>query len=275
MPYYRCKTCGRTREFKPAPPWDSTCTGCFQKNTWLPYAGPVADAILSEEDRQHEILTGEYRRLKAGIDTATAAYEEREKQYRFRSKIEKSERQQLLDEIQLCHDTIASLHAQMKPLAAQLDDLGERSAVKKDAVTAHKAAASQNELFVGNRQYVSKFKSGTGTAKILDVPNWSWGLNCAWVEGGISAKAHFTVKIDSSNPYTQIPLSIQQALTDTPRMNSDDFLDLCEAKGKGSLLWYDRDGASRPTWTALEMATLLRARYTFQFGDVVMLTPPH
>lgn len=275
MPYFKCKTCGRTRAFPAFPPHGSTCTGCFKQNQWLAYDGPISDTILAEEDKQYDILTNEYRKLQQGAQNAKSAYEELEQRYKQKAKLTKPERQQILEQIQLCHDACADMYSQMKPLAAALELLGNREAVKKDAITAKTAASQQQELFVGNRQYVSTFKTGQGAAaKILDVPNWSWGLNCAWVEGGISAKAHFTVKIDSNNAYTQIPQAVQNALNGHPNMSADDFLDLCEQEGKGSLLWYDRDGASRPTWTALEMATLLRAGYTFHFGQVVTLTPP-
>ncbi len=59
-----------------------------------------------------------------------------------------------------------------------------------------------------------------------------------------------------------------------PDMSADDFIELCRTAGKGSLLWYDKDGADRPTWTALEMACLLRAGYRFVFGPVITLIPP-
>jgi len=53
----------------------------------------------------------------------------------------KPELAKMLDEIQLCHDVSASVHGQMKEVAEELDLLGNRKAVKRDAVVAHKAAA--------------------------------------------------------------------------------------------------------------------------------------
>jgi len=275
VPYYKCKRCGRIHE-SAKEQWQlvgATCTNCFQKDPWVLYEGPVAVAILAEEDKQDFILTNKYLALKQAKENSDRAYEDLRAKVKKQTSYTKPELAKMLNEIQLCHDVSASVHAQIKEVADELDLLGNREAVKKDAVVAHKAAASQQELFVGNRQYVSQFKS-KHSGKILDVPNWSWGLNCAWVEGGISAKAHFTVKFTEDDPYTQIPKEVQKALNNQPKMSAEEFLELCEKSGKGSLLWYDKDGSNRPTWTALEMATLLRAGYRFTFNDVITLTPP-
>jgi len=60
---------------------------------------------------------------------------------------------------------------------------------------------------------------------------------------------------------------VLQVFRDNPKLDSNDFLSLCSKKGRGSLLWYDRDGSNRPTWTAMEIWCLLRAGYRFEFAD--------
>ncbi|MBX6364344.1 MAG: hypothetical protein IRZ00_10795 [Gemmatimonadetes bacterium] len=57
-------------------------------------------------------------------------------------------------------------------------------------------------------------------------------------------------------------------------MSPKEFLALCEREGRGSLLWYDLNGANRPLWPALGMATLLRAGYRFHLGEVIAPIPP-
>jgi hypothetical protein len=272
MSFFKCRVCGRIREFKPWPNPGSTCVKCFTKDSWQPYFGPVADSLLEEEDRQHEIALGEYSRRRAGKKNAEDALREHELKYRQRKSLTREEVLSVMTTIDLCRGVIADMERQMRPYAETLDLLGDRVSVHRDAKTAHETAASQGQMYLGNRQYVSTFIL-PHEHKILDVPNWSWGLNCAWVEGGIKARAHYEVKINGENQFTQIPNSVRERLNGVS-MDADTFLDLCEAEGAGSLLWYNKDGANRPTWTALEMATLLRSGYTFDFGAVVTLRPP-
>jgi hypothetical protein len=66
MPYYQCEKCKRIRE-SAKELWqlsDAMCTGCFNRGTWVAYSGPIADAILKEEDEQHLILTNKYKALE-------------------------------------------------------------------------------------------------------------------------------------------------------------------------------------------------------------------
>jgi len=85
VPYYKCKKCGRIHE-SAKQQWElvgATCTGCFQKDPWIPYEGPVADAILDEEDVQHVILTNKYLALKEAKENSDTAYEDLRDRFTF------------------------------------------------------------------------------------------------------------------------------------------------------------------------------------------------
>jgi hypothetical protein len=154
------------------------------------------------------------------------------------------------------------------------DNLGTRAAVRVGAKAAYSAAekvstTGKNRLYIGSRQYVSAYakQKAAREGRILNVSVWSPGLNVAWVEGGVHAKAQFKMKLNPDNQYDTIPAEVLDEFRRTPNLDANEFLALCSKKGRGSLLWYDRGGANRPTWTAMEIWCLLRAGYQFQFAD--------
>ena len=79
------------------------CTGCFKQNTWTLYGGEINQAILKEEDTQHEILRNSLKRVQAAQDTARAALDEKEKAYVARKTLPPAEWPQLISEIQVCY----------------------------------------------------------------------------------------------------------------------------------------------------------------------------
>lgn len=80
--------------------------------------------------------------------------------------------------------------------------------------------------------------------RILDVNNWSPGLNASGAEGGIAARAHF--KINHENQCHTIPDSVMRKFKDAPNMEPSKVYELCKTEGKNSLLWCDTgpEGAS-------------------------------
>lgn len=160
--------------------------------------------------------------------------------------------------------------------------------------------SGKNKLYIGDRQFVvahttaKQSKTRSRKLRILDSNSWTWGLNTSWVEGGVEARAQFKLKLDDGNARKTFPeqaldwfrdhASITEGVpspTDNAALESE-FLTMCRQQGAGSLLWYDRPGEpARPTWTALEMACLMRRGYRFQFGQsknqarkVVLMPPP-
>jgi hypothetical protein len=281
-----------------------TCPKCHKTGAWKNYTGEIHEAVLAREDvrivglKQKLLLAlAERDRLKIEFDQACAERRNCELAYNalhnpdiptIVSELKKIERKTNAAVV------AGQRHRDAEEAAAKLDsaidDLGNRDAVNRDAGTAYRSAASveaasqKNKLYIGNRQYVSQHRDKGPLKKfrILDVPNWSPGLNVAWVEGGISAKAHFKIKLDSTNQYANIPDAVLDKFKDVPAYDAEDFLALCKTDGKNSLLWFDKDGYNRPTWTALEIWCLLRKGYSFQFGDSkkdgkgrkIVLTPP-
>lgn len=125
----------------------------------------------------------------------------------------------------------------------------------------------KNVLYVGNRQYVASFASGDANKKkrTLDIGIWSWGLNFAWIEGGIDARVEVKIKLNESyppHPYESMPEDAMYAILARPTMNGAQWLELCE-KFPGSILWVKYPNESRPSWTALEIKACLDAGYIF------------
>lgn len=156
------------------------------------------------------------------------------------------------------------------------------------------ASSGKNKLYIGDRQYVvahttaNPDKTKNRKLRILDSASWTWGLNTSWVEGGVEAKARFRLKLNDSDARKTFPAEVitwfrdnahtspaVPSSTDNAALESD-FLAMCKEKGRGNLLWYDRDGDERPTWTALEIACLIRRGYRFNFrtGSKIELIPP-
>ena len=307
MPTYKCNTCNYIQDFKEKYEYElktKTCGRCNKVGTFRAYSGPMTDAILDKEDERKVKLKNDLGVLDGKIDALTKNLEKiqgdkksRQQDYERIKTPTEAELKTYTAEIEKFNEAMIEVAGQLeeqkkkwKVMVDQFDDLGNRQAVRKDAVVAHDAASvveqtsGKNKLYIGSRQYVSSYVSGAKSKKlrILDVPNWSPGLNVSWVEGGIKAKAHFKIKLDQENEYHSIPEAVLQKFKEDPAMEPDEFYKICKEDGKGSVLWYDKDGRNRPTWTAMEIWCLLRAGYTFTFatsskdasGQKIVLMPP-
>jgi len=272
MASFRCSNCGRIKEFKELFAYELStrpCTVCW-KGKWIEYDGPMAEVVLGREDSEVADLVRRCEFLEAQIQATFRTKELQQKQYEAAGT--RDQARVFESHIRLCNDTIVSFGKEIETLHAQIHEYGVREAIRRDAGVAFKAAqgvsgtSGKNKLYIGSRDFVSSYASGKRKKpRILDVPNWSWGLNLSWVEGGISARAQFKLKLDDRSPYSTIPAPVLQKLREAPGMQPETFLELCRTRGSGTLLWYDKDGENRPTWTALEIASLLRSGYQFRF----------
>lgn len=134
--------------------------------------------------------------------------------------------------------------------------------------------SGKNKLYVGNRRHVldhteaTKGKEGKKRARILDSTSWSWGLNLAWVQGGVKAEAEFKIKTDAANPWASLPQPVEDEMRWNARMSAARWLELCqENKGRGNMLWVTSEDQDRPSWTALEIAACLESGYRFEFRN--------
>jgi hypothetical protein len=283
MATFRCRNCGAVRDFKgnvrlniqydPTihDPFHATCLRCGQKKAFEVYSGPMKEVVLGKEDAEKEILVLRHNALVEQLEAV-----ERTKALQRRAYEEGGTREEMYvaeRNIKLCTDVIVSVTGEIKALQRKINQFDfEREGIAKGAGAVYTAAnnvqatSKKNKLYIGSRQFVSQHaRSGLKNKRILDVNVWSWGLNLAWVEGGIQAKAQFKLKLDDSTPYHTIPQPVLEKLEHDPGMHPDAFLKLCREEGAGSLLWYDLGRENRPTWTALEIAALLRSGYRFKF----------
>ncbi|WP_425257775.1 hypothetical protein ACPOLB_19925 [Rubrivivax sp. RP6-9] len=292
MHTFQCRSCAFVGQFGASYVYElagKPCPKCKKFGEWQDYKDEMAPTILAREDEKLERLRIDQQQLVVRRDKCqlefTAAAEARqalESRYERLVKVDAVQAAKLMNDLfkatmrlVTAGNDLEDASAQLKDVDEEIDNLGNRSAVKKDAPVAYANArnvqqtSGKNKLYIGSRQYVSLHarKSPKKKFRILDVPNWSPGLNVSWVEGGIRAKAQFKIKLNQGDQYADIPPKVLQLFQDPANYNADDFFKLCKAQGKGSLLWYDKDGAERPTWTALEIWCLLRAGYTFRFAD--------
>ncbi len=291
MAAFQCSKCKRIKEFKERHDeayklTGRPCTVCWAEK-WVVYDGPMAQAVLDREDAEIADLVRRCTVLDEQIQATMRTKEMKRLEYESSGAPDRA--RVFENTIALCNDTIVSFEREIRDLDKKIREYGVRPAVRRDADVAFNAAknvastSTKNKLYIGSRQFVSQFASGARKKRrILDVPNWSWGLNLAWVEGGITAKAQFKLKLDDRSPYSTIPAGVLQKLRQSPGMQAETFLELCRSEGSGSLLWYDADGENRPTWTALEIASLLRNGYRFAFlarasnprEEKIVLVPP-
>ena len=293
MPYYICNppNCGHIKHYAALYVYSLStkkCPKCTKAGLLRPYDGPIADVMLDSEDAKALLLKPQVDHAKTLLDAKAIALDQATRtrdslQHTYNRKLKVDAVGAAADMLELtkatallltASDEYASANAAYLKLEDAYTNLGQRAAVRKDSPVAFKAAnevqqhSGKNKLYIGSRQYVSNHaRSGPKKHRILDVPNWSPGLNVSWVEGGIRAKANFKFKLDSNDPRADVRLDVLQKFKDEPNLSPEEFFAICKAEGSGSILWYDRDGAARPTWTALEIWCLLRAGYTFTFGD--------
>ncbi|HEY0155596.1 MAG TPA: hypothetical protein VGB92_26635, partial [Longimicrobium sp.] len=259
---FKCDNCGRIKDF-PNARYGEKCLVCF-KGKLHEYDGPMAAATLKAEDDSLAHLTGQIETLEAQITASVQTKKLLEGEYKQGGN--QDQIQVFMRQIGLCNDVITSATEEISKLKRQLEThVATRQSIHRDATAVATAAkgvlqtSTKNKLYIGSKEYVSKYASSRAKKlRILDAGNWSWGLNLAWVEGGIDAGAEFKLKLSDTNPYFSIPKVVLQNMEMQPGMQPDTFLELCRKHGKKSLLWYDGEGENRPTWTALEIAALLR-----------------
>lgn len=127
------------------------------------------------------------------------------------------------------------------------------------------STSGKSKLYLGNRQYVTAHaqKDKDKEKRYLNAGVWSWGVNLAWIEGGIGARVTFKIKFEPGDQFSGFPDgSIDRMMMNT-RMSAQQWLELC-ADYPGTLLWHD--GEDRPTWFAKEIEAALSAGYHFIFG---------
>lgn len=149
----------------------------------------------------------------------------------------------------------------------------------------------KNKIYIGNMDHVRDHaqskpqKAVARNERRLDSGNWSWGVNLAWVHGGIDAGADFKFKLDDESQWASLPEPARIEIEQNPYMTAEEWLDLCRrVSPNGSLLWKtgtDEFGRpeDRPTWTALEVATLIENGYHFAIrqrrnspGEKILMT---
>lgn len=283
MPWVQCSRCQYIRESKkpayelnltnqshsPALPKGAYCVNCGAENLWMAYNGPLAPTILANERQIYEQTLVFYRQKETMIASLGETRKNKQKEFdkNYAAKLafmsEEEAFNMLQTEIQLCFDVITSMTEELVVLNRKLGQLTDPTLIERDAIVVAGNAArnAPSGLVLGNRQFVSVLPP----AKILDAANWSWGLNISWVEGGALGNADFELVLNANNPYHDIPPAVIAILQGKPNLSSEAFLELCKTQGSGTLLWFDLGEEDRPTWTALEVATLLRVGYTFVF----------
>jgi DNA-directed RNA polymerase subunit RPC12/RpoP len=307
MQFYRCNNCGKIVKLGPkdiAVLYTIACLKCTKRNTLKPYDGEIHPTILDVEDeqapefeRQLQEATVKRDAARLALDNLAGKHSALEHKFKRAKTLTEAEAIEFRDKIEASHAQL--ILAQSDFDAAELayklakdkrENLGTRDAVRAGAAKAYSASENvaktgKNRLYIGSRQYVSGYakEKAAREGRILNVSVWSPGLNVAWVEGGVKAKAQFKMKLNPDNQYDTISAEVLDEFRRAPQMDATAFLELCRKKGKGSLLWYDRDGANRPTWTAMEIWCLLRAGYRFEFaersagkvGQKILLIPPN
>lgn len=178
------------------------------------------------------------------------------------------------------------LNGEIERVKGRFRMIGEAADKVQTASRSVADTSGKNKLYIGNRHFVVDHtqskpdRERTKKARILDSNSWTWGLNLAWVEGGIEAEAEFKIKTDAGNPWASLPEPVEDEMRWNARMTSDRWLELCEEnKGAGNMLWVTGTGEDRPSWTALEIAACLAKGYRFEFrrrnsgaGEKIVLT---
>lgn len=306
MTWFFCSACNK--RFKaPFAYYQVTCAFCHEGGNVQPEQGDLGEEIRAREK------AGERDQLEkrlARVEQWLGTYRQRLATFRARyvgndRSVPKGKRDQdYVDRLQELVERVGEYDASAKHLRRELGNFEDRWKMIEDAsqqvrrASLNAGSSGKNKLYIGDRQFVVSHttanprKTRSRRLRILDSGSWTWGLNTSWVEGGVEARARFKLKLDGSNPRKTFPDDVVswfkenaipgQAVpspTDNARLESE-FLDMCREKGRGNLLWYDKDNEERPTWTALEIACLIRRGYRFQFGQTkggegkIELIPP-
>lgn len=281
---------------------DLFCPVCGKKGRAGIAKGDLRNIILQKEEKSLTVsLDEQLEALEASKTSLLAELKSYENRYDGIPKSDKASVGHILSKIRDNKNRMAVVDEKIIATAADIARVKNNNRpnrdgadkVYKDAYNAQ-SRSKKNKLYIGSKQYVSQhaaLKLGR-EKRILDSNVWTWGLNVAWVEGGINARAHFKIKVtgsDSQNAYAKLPdaaidwLKLHAKNTNRkapPEDIQESFLEMCRVEGRGSLLWYDLGGADRPTWTALEICCLLRRGYHFDIqkkGEkqkLYLLPPP-
>ncbi|MEM7374122.1 MAG: hypothetical protein AAF587_36350 [Bacteroidota bacterium] len=138
---------------------------------------------------------------------------------------------------------------------------GAMHTYKAEADRQHARGAAEDDLMLGYRSEVAQDPGDKD--KILDTNIWSWGVNQAWIEGGASNEADFELH----TPVGDLALGY------LAYMNGEDFLAAIhpdQFPEEANTLWHNRE--DRPTWYALELASLLDMGYRLDPTDDTKLT---
>lgn len=141
---------------------------------------------------------------------------------------------------------------------------GAKYNYKQEADRQHKRGGSQKELMLGYRTTVGGLENKN---QILDTNIWSWGVNQAWIEGGAKSTASFALKTDVGETVRE--------LLGRAKITGKEFLDLINPEvfpvGEANVLWHNTE--KRPTWYALELASLLDLGYRLDPEEETKLVP--
>lgn len=307
MTWFNCSACKKRFE-APFAYYNVTCAFCRKTTHVSPDQGDVGAEIRSNEKAaekaslQRDLETAKFwqNERRQQLATFKARYigndpsvlqAKREKHYVDRV-------QGLVEDVEYYEQRAATLERKLASFE-QVWEVIERASGKAQGDSRGVIASGKNKLYIGDRQFVvahtesNEQKTRSRKLRILDSNSWTWGLNTSWVEGGVEAGARFKLKLNDADARKTFPADVVAWFNDnagrtdgvpTPNENAaleSEFLAMCREKGRGNLLWYDRGDEERPTWTALEIACLIRRGYRFQFGhsksgsSKIELLPPH
>ncbi|HEY8940275.1 MAG TPA: hypothetical protein VIM59_08800, partial [Cellvibrio sp.] len=180
----------------------------------------------------------------------------------------------LLESLGQLQAAVARTATKLQDAKKEIDDFGNLEKVRVGAEKVYQDTkniqqkSGKNKLYIGSQTFVALHAQGNNRKKLrtLNVNDWSWGLNLAWVEGGVASRAEFKLKLSGRGDYDDIPQRILEKFRMEPDMDYKKFLSLCEKEGENTLLYYSKQGSEdRPSWTAMEIAALLKRGYSFRF----------
>ena len=252
---------------------DAVCKKCFKPGLWTLHTGEVHKQVLENEASELESLITYANNLQKRIDVLNEKRSILESAY---NSTKGYDQETLLESIKNLQLQVEKAALNRDEALRQIDDFGNHPKAIEGAKKVYKDAkevqttSKKNKLYIGSQTFVATHVKNDGKKKLraLKVNDWSWGLNLAWVEGGVASKAEFKLKLSGKGDFDDIPKSILDKFRAQPDMNYQTFLELCKKEGDKTLLWYSKPNEEdRPSWTALEIASLLRRNYRFRFQN--------
>jgi len=250
---------------------DAVCKKCFKPGLWTLHMGEVHQQVLQNEANELESLIVYANNLQKRIESLNEKRSILESAYQSTKGYDQ---ETLLESIRNLQQQVVKAAALRTDALRQINEFGNHSKAIEGAKKVYKEASEvkktskKNKLYIGSQTFVATHVKNNGNKKLrsLEVNDWSWGLNLAWVEGGVASKAEFKLKLSGKGDFDDIPKSILDKFRAKPDMDYQEFLELCKNEGDKTLLWYSKPyEEDRPSWTALEIASLLRRNYRFRF----------